>query len=214
MTTNHTSEMREESLRMRLQGGSSMEQLTCVTRASSRVSMTSTRRHRVNIIFPTGQEHFASLLRLYLEQRGAEVMLGEHSRCRRQLVLLPLEEQKEGLSAWLGEVGRAAAGGEKMVAVVEERGTWRITDPWLKEVAAEDTVLWVHDYQDACIHSMAQKLRLDEQVVEDEDDAEDAEEEPEQPEGRQSRGLELWRNLRTNFKRTRTMSVDSGYSSS
>ena len=213
VTTNNTSETREERLRMRLQGGSSLEQLTCVTRGSSRTSMSPARRHRVNIIFPTGQEHFASLLRLYLEQRGAEVALGEHGRCRRQLVLLPLEGQKEGLTEWLGEVGRAAARGERMVAVVEERGTWRRTDPWLKEVAAEDTVLWVHDYQDACIHSMAQKLKLNEQVTEDED--EDAEEdEPEQQEGRQSRGLELWRNLRTNFKRTRTMSVDSGYSSS
>ena len=152
------------SLKQRLEGGSSEEQLTCcsiptIKRRSSRAlnmrrsslngsrtsglgssssssSSSSGSSARVNIIFPDGQQHFASLLRLYLERRGASVsLMGEGvtggGMCSRQLVLLPINEnQRDGFAAWLGELARAASRrSSKMVAVVEERGQWRKTDP-------------------------------------------------------------------------------------
>ena len=149
------------SLKQRLEGGSSEEQLTCcsiptIKRRSSRAlnmrrsslngsrtsglgsssSSSSGSSARVNIIFPDGQQHFASLLRLYLERRGASVSLMEEGvtgggMCSRQLVLLPINEnQRDGLATWLGELARAASRrSSKMVAVVEERGQWRKTDP-------------------------------------------------------------------------------------
>jgi hypothetical protein len=206
----HTHE-KARGLELRLAGEEATDQLTCSVRTSSSVGRST--RARVNIIFPASQQNFASLLRLYLERgTGAEVTLGEAASCRRNLVLLPLEGEKAGLTGWLGEVGRAAARGEALLAVVEERGQWRSTDPWLEKVEAEDSVLWVHDYQEACVARIVEKLRLGEEKEEDAE--EELEEEEEEVESRSRRGRELWGNLRSAFLRTRTMSVDSGYSSS
>ena len=179
------------SLKQRLEGGSSEEQLTCfsipsMSRRSGRVinkrinrtsisssttssnSINSRSGARVNIIFPDGQQHFASLLRLYLERRGASVsLMGESlvgGRCSRHLVLLPVNEnQRNGLGTWLSEMARAASRrSSNLVAVVEERGEWRKTDPWLQKLPViKESVLWVHDYQEACVQRIAETLRLD-----------------------------------------------------
>jgi hypothetical protein len=115
---------------------------------------------KLNIIYPAGQQNFASLLQLYLGRRaGAEVTLGGAARCERHLVLLPLEAEQEGVAGWLKEVDVAAARGEALLAVVEERGQWRSTDPWLQEVETGGSVLWVHDYQEACVNRMVEKLK-------------------------------------------------------
>lgn len=208
-----SSEGREDRVRTRLEGEETTGQLTCTVvsqqwrRSSSRTS-TSSHSQRVNILYPSGQQHFASLLRLYLESRGAEVTLGEVGACRRQLVLLPMDTVRCGVESWVEEVRRAASRGERMVAVVEERGEWRRTDPWLEEVEVGDSVLWVHDYQEACVERMVEKLRLGDTELDDEDEDE--------VEHRRAsrRGQELWGTLRKTFLRKRTISVDSGYTSS
>ena len=191
---------------------------------------------RVNIIFPEGQQHFASLLRLYLERRGAAVtLMGEAGgRCSRQLVLLPASEsQREGLATWLAELARTASRrSSNMVAVVEERGQWRKTDPWLQKLPVlKSSVLWVHDYQEACVQRIAEMLRLDEDLTEEEDEAiteeEDITEEEEEVEditqemtyfeeskSQMRGGQELWGTIRNTFMRKRTISEDSGYCSS
>ena len=270
VTTLSTGEGRSVmSLKQRLEGGSSEEQLTCCSipcikrRSSSQAlnmrwsSLNSSRTSglgsssnsssssgsspRVNIIFPDGQQHFASLLRLYLERRGASVsLMGEGvtgGRCSRQLVLLPIKEnQRDGLATWLGELARAASRrSSNMVAVVEERGQWRKTDPWLQKLPLlKESVLWVHDYQEACVQRIAEKLRLDEDLTEEEEEGEAVseeediteEEEEEVEEIRKERtdveesksemrgGQELWGTIRNTFMRKRTISEDSGYSSS
>ena len=193
---------------------------------------------RVNIIFPEGQQHFASLLRLYLERRGAAVtLMGEGAtggRCSRQLVLLPASEnQREGLATWLAELARTASRrSSNMVAVVEERGQWRKTDPWMQKLPVlKSSVLWVHDYQEACVQRIAEMLRLDEDLTEEEDEAiteeEDITEEEEELEditqeiadllkskSKMRGGQELWGTIRNTFMRKRTISEDSGYCSS
>ena len=248
-------------LKQRLEGGSSEEQLTCfsipstsrrssrvisnkrsnrtsigssTTSSSSRSSINSRTGARVNIIFPEGQQHFASLLRLYLERRGASIsLMGEDlvgGRCSRHLVLLPVNEnQRNGLGTWLSEMARAASRrSSNLVAVVEERGQWRKTDPWLQRLPViKESVLWVHDYQEACVQRIAEMLRLDEEVIEEEEEEDIAEElditEEEEdittPENICSKsetrgGQELWGTIRRTFLRKRTISEDSGYSSS
>ena len=247
------------SLKQRLEGGSSEEQLTCFSipsvsrrggraisnKRSNRTSISSSTTSsnsinsrsgaRVNIIFPDGQQHFASLLRLYLERRGASVsLMGESlvaGRCSRHLVLLPVNEnQRNGLGTWLSEMARAASRrSSNLVAVVEERGEWRKTDPWLQKLPViKESVLWVHDYQEACVQRIAETLRLDEEVIEEEEEEEDIAEELDiteeeeditTPENICSKsetrgGQELWGTIRRNFLRKRTISEDSGYSSS
>ena len=204
--------------------------------SSSSSSSSSGSSARVNIIFPDGQQHFASLLRLYLERRGASVsLMGEGvtggGRCSRQLVLLPISEnQRDGLATWLGELARAASWrSSKMVAVVEERGQWRKTDPWLQKLPLlNESVLWVHDYQEACVQRIADMLRLDEDLTEEgegiseEEDITEEEEEDmrkERTDVEESKseirgGQELWGTIRNTFMRKRTISEDSGYSSS
>jgi len=250
------------SLKQRLEGRSSEEQLTCfsipsMSRRSGRVinkrinrtsissSTTSSNSSnsincrtsaKVNIIFPDGQQHFASLLRLYLERRGASVsLMGESlvgGRCSRHLVLLPVNEnQRNGLGTWLSEMARAASRrSSNLVAVVEERGEWRKTDPWLQKLPViKESVLWVHDYQEACVQRIAETLRLDEEVIEEEEEEEEdiaeelditeEEEDITTPENICSKsetrgGQELWGTIRRTFLRKRTISEDSGYSSS
>ena len=251
------------SLKQRLEGGSSEEQLTCfsipsvsrrrggrvisnkrsnrtsisssTTSSTSSNSINSRNGARVNIIFPEGQQHFASLLRLYLERRGASVsLMGESlagGRCSRHLVLLPVNEnQRNGLGTWLSEMARAASRrSSNLVAVVEERGEWRKTDPWLQRLPViKESVLWVHDYQEACVQRIAETLRLDEEVIEEEEEEEDIAEELDiteeeeditTPENICSKsetrgGQELWGTIRRTFLRKRTISEDSGYSSS
>merc|ERR1712107_634594 len=263
VTTLSTGEGRSVmSLKQRLEGGSSEEQLTCfsipsVSRRSGRVisnkrsnrtsigsSTTSSSRSsinssrsvaRVNIIFPDGQQHFASLLILYLERKGASIsLMGEGmvgGRCSRHLALLPVNEnQRNGLGTWLSEMARAASRrSSNLVAVVEERGEWRKTDPWLHKLPViKESVLWVHDYQEACVQRIADTLRLDEEVVEEEEEEEDIAEELDiteeeeditTPENICSKsetrgGQELWGTIRRTFLRKRTISEDSGYSSS
>jgi len=255
VTTLSTGEGRSVmSLKQRLEGGSSEEQLTCfsipsvskrinrtsisssTTSSSSRSSINSSRSvARVNIIFPDGQQHFASLLRLYLERRGASIsLMGEGlvgGRCSRHLVLLPVNEnQRNGLGTWLSEMARAASRrSSNLVAVVEERGEWRKTDPWLQKLPViKESVLWVHDYQEACVQRIADTLRLDEEVVEEEEEEEniaeelditEEEEDITTPENICSKsetrgGQELWGTIRRTFLRKRTISEDSGYSSS
>ena len=245
-----TSEGRSEmSLKQRLEGGSSEEQLTCCSiprrRSSNQVlnkrwnSLTSSRTSglgssssgsspTVNIIFPDGQQHFASLLRLYLERRGASVsLMGEGSKSSRQLVLLPVKEnQREGLATWLAEMAKAASRrSSNMVAVVEERGQWRKTDPWLEKLPVlKESILWVHDYQEACVQRIAERLRLDEELMEEEEDisvdeeeVEDITKESKVVEASKSEmrgGQELWGTIRNTFMRKRTISEDSGYTSS
>merc|ERR1712004_623000 len=250
-------------LKQRLEGGSSEEQLTCfsipstsrrsgrvisnkrsnrtsigssTTSSSSSNSINSSNSARVNIIFPDGQQHFASLLRLYLERRGASVsLMGESlagGRCSRHLVLLPVNEnQRNGLGTWLSEMARAASRrSSNLVAVVEERGEWRKTDPWLQRLpVVKKSVLWVHDYQEACVQRIAEMLRLDQEVLEEEEEEEDdiaeelditeEEEDITTSENICSRsetrgGQELWGTIRRTFLRKRTISEDSGYSSS
>ena len=253
-----TSEGRSEmSLKQRLEGGSSEEQLTCCSipsikrRSSNQVlnkrwnSLTSSRTSglgssssgsspTVNIIFPDGQQHFASLLRLYLERRGASVsLMGEGSKSSRQLVLLPVKEnQREGLATWLAEMAKAASRrSSNLVAVVEERGQWRKTDPWLEKLPVlKESILWVHDYQEACVQRIAERLRLDEELMEEEEDiteeedisvdeeeVEDITKESKVVEASKSEmrgGQELWGTIRNTFMRKRTISEDSGYTSS
>merc|ERR1712004_684002 len=249
-------------LKQRLEGGSSEEQLTCfsipsTSRRSSRVisnkrsnrtsisssttsssssnSINSRNGARVNIIFPEGQQHFASLLRLYLERRGASVsLMGEGlagERRSRHLVLLPVNEnQRNGLGTWLSEMARAASSrSSNLVAVVEERGEWRKTDPWLQKLPViKESVLWVHDYQEACVQRIVEMLRLDEEVIEEEEEEEDIAEELDITEEEEEDittenicsksetrgGQELWGTIRRTFLRKRTISEDSGYSSS
>ena len=245
-------------MKQRLEGGSSEEQLTCcsipsinkrssINRRSSsqglnrrQSSLSSSRTSglgsssssgsspRVNIIFPDGQQHFASLLRLYLERRGASVsLMGEGvtgGKCSRQLVLLPANEnQREGLATWLAELARVASRrSSNMVAVVEERGEWRKTDPWVQKLPVlKQSVLWVHDYQEACVQRLAERLRLDEDLAEEEDEdikekiTEEEEEDITQESKSQIRGgQELWGTIRNTFMRKRTISEDSGYCSS
>merc|ERR1712107_614277 len=247
VTTLSTGEGRSVmSLKQRLEGGSSEEQLTCfsipsmsrrsgrvisnkrsnrtsisssTTSSSSSNSINSRNSARVNIIFPDGQQHFASLLRLYLERRGASVsLMGEGlagGRCSRHLVLLPVNEnQRNGLGTWLSEMARAASRrSSNLVAVVEERGEWRKTDPWLQRLPViEESVLWVHDYQEACVQRIAEMLRLDEEVMEEEEDITTPENICSKSETRG--GQELWGTIRRTFLRKRTISEDSGYSSS
>merc|ERR1711963_678833 len=141
VTTLSTGEGRSVmSLKQRLEGRSSEEQLTCfsipsmsrrsgivinkrsnrtsisssTTSSSSSNSINSRTGAKVNIIFPDGQQHFASLLRLYLERRGASIsLMGEvlaGGRCSRHLVLLPVNEnQRNGLGTWLSEMARSAS---------------------------------------------------------------------------------------------------------
>ena len=155
-------------------------------------------------------------------------------RCSRQLVLLPAsEKQREGLATWLAELARTASRrSSNMVAVVEERGQWRKTDPWMQKLPVlKQSVLWVHDYQEACVQRIAEMLRLDEDLTEEEDEAiteeEDITEEEEELEDiTQERtefvesksqirgGQELWGTIRDTFMRKRTISEDSGYCSS
>ena len=261
VTTLSTGEGRSVmSLKQRLEGGSSEEQLTCfsipsVSRRSGRVisnkrsnrtsisssttsssssnSINSRTSARVNIIFPDGQQHFASLLRLYLERRGASVsLMGESlvaGRCSRHLVLLPVNEnQRNGLGTWLSEMARAASRrSSNLVAVVEERGEWRKTDPWLHKLPViKESVLWVHDYQEACVQRIVETLILDEEVIEEEEediaeelDITEEEEDITTSENICSKsetrgGQELWGTIRRTFLRKRTISEDSGYSSS
>ena len=115
-----------------------------------------------------------------------------------------------------------------MVAVVEERGQWRKTDPWLQKLPLlKESVLWVHDYQEACVQRIAEMLRLDEDedeegVSEEEDITEEEEVEDirkERTDVEESKseirgGQELWGTLRNTLMRKRTISEDSGYSSS
>ena len=170
--------------------------------SSNASSSSGSKNSKVNIAYPPRQETFASLLQLYLEFQGAEVTV-QGGACGRQVVLLPLEGQRSGLEGWLEEVGGAVTRGEHLLAVVEERGEWRSTDPWLREVEVGESILWVHDYQEACVQRMVERLRLGEQEVEEHESR------------RMSRrGRELWTTLRKNFQRTRTLSVDSGYNSS
>ena len=252
-------------LKQRLEGGSSEEQLTCLsipstsrrrsgrvisnkssnrtsigsstTSGSSSNSINSSSGARVNIIFPDDQQHFASLLRLYLERRGASVsLMGEGlagGRCSRHLVLLPVNEnQRNGLGTWLSEMARAASRrSSNLVAVVEERGEWRKTDPWLQRLpVVKESVLWVHDYQEACVQRIVEMLRLDEEVIEEEEEEEeediaeelDITEEEEDittsdnicSKSETRGGQELWGTIRRTFLRKRTISEDSGYSSS
>jgi len=238
-------------MKQRLEGGSSEEQLTCCSipsikrRSSNQVlnkrwnSLTSSRTSglgcsssgsspTVNVIFPDGQQHFASLLRLYLERRGASVsLMGEGSKSSRQLVLLPVKEnQREGLATWLAEMAKAASRrSSNMVAVVEERGQWRKTDPWLEKLPVlKESILWVHDYQEACVQRIAERLRLDEELMEEEEDisvdeeeVEDITKESKVVEASKSEmrgGQELWGTIRNTFMRKRTISEDSGYTSS
>jgi len=261
VTTLSTGEGRSVmSLKQRLEGGSSEEQLTCVSipsvsRRSGRLinnkrinrtsisssttsinSINTRNGARVNIIFPEGQQHFASLLRLYLERRGASVsLMGESlvgGRCSRHLVLLPVNEnQRIGLGTWLSEMARAASRrSSNLLAVVEERGEWRKTDPWLQKLPViKESVLWVHDYQEACVQRIVETLRLDEEVIEEEEEEEEdiaeelditeEEEDITTPENICSKsetrgGQELWGTIRRTFLRKRTISEDSGYSSS
>merc|ERR1712107_204476 len=261
VTTLSTGEGRSVmSLKQRLEGGSSEEQLTCfsipsmsrrsgrainkrinrtsisssTTSSNSSNSINGRKGARVNIIFPEGQQHFASLLRLYLERRGASInLMGEDlvgGRCSRHLVLLPVNEnQRNGLGTWLSEVARAASRrSSNLVAVVEERGEWRKTDPWLQRLPViKESVLWVHDYQEACVQRIAETLRLDEEVIEEEEEEDIAEElditeEDEDITTSESicsksetrGGQELWGTIRKTFLRKRTISEDSGYSSS
>merc|ERR1712004_501369 len=247
-------------LKQRLEGGSSEEQLTCfsipstsrrsgrvisnkrsnrtsigssTTSSSSSNSINSSNSARVNIIFPDGQQHFASLLKLYLERRGASVsLMGEGlvgGRCSRHLVLLPVNEnQRNGLGTWLSEMARAASRrSSNLVAVVEERGGWRKTDPWLQKLpVVKESVLWVHDSQEACVQRIVEMLKLDEEVVEEEEediaeelDITEEEEDITTSENICSKsetrgGQELWGTIRRTFLRKRTISEDSGYSSS
>jgi len=114
-----------------------------------------------------------------------------------------------------------------MVAVVEERGQWRKTDPWLQKLPVlKSSVLWVHDYQEACVQRIAEMLRLDEDLTEEEDEAITEEEEEEleditqemaefeESKSQMRGGQELWGTIRNTFMRKRTISEDSGYSSS
>ena len=117
-----------------------------------------------------------------------------------------------------------------MVAVVEERGQWRKTDPWMQKLPVlKSSVLWVHDYQEACVQRIAEMLRLDEDLTEEEDEAiteeEDITEEGEEEEleditefeeskSKMRGGQELWGTIRNTFMRKRTISEDSGYCSS
>ena len=165
-------------------------------------------------------------------------LMGEGLRggkCSRQLVLLPVEEnQRDGLASWLGELAKAASRrSSKMVAVVEERGQWRKTDPWLEKLPVlKESVLWVHDYQEACVQRIAEKLRLDEDLTEEEEEEEAITEEEEITEEKEEEditqekeyfeesksemrgGQELWGTIRNTFMRKRTISEDSGYCSS
>ena len=153
-------------------------------------------------------------------------------KCSRQLVLLPANEnQREGLATWLAELARVASrNSSNKVAVVEERGEWRKTDPWLQRLPViKESVLWVHDYQEACVQRIAEMLRLDEEIIEEEEEEEEdiaeelditeEEEDITTPENICSRsetrgGQELWGTIRRTFLRKRTISEDSGYSSS
>jgi len=121
-----------------------------------------------------------------------------------------------------------------MLAVVEERGQWRKTDPWLEKLPVlKESVLWVHDYQEACVQRIAEKLRLDEDlteeeeegegITEEEDITEEVEEEEditqemrdfEESKSETRGGQELWGTIRDTFMRKRTISEDSGYCSS
>ena len=217
--------MGEESLKTRLEGGDGRDQLTCtVNRSRNRIISTCERRaDRVNLVYPSCQETFARLLQLYLEVRGAEVTLGRNTSCRRHLVLLPREEGQE-VGAWVEEVQSIVSRGERVVGVVEERGKWRRTDPWINLLNIQHSLLWVHDYQEACIDKAVEKLNLfvEEDMDEFEDldkldeELEELEKELEEEEkGRKSRrGQELWGNLRKNLLGKRSLSVDSGYNSS
>lgn len=149
-------------------------------------------------------------------------------RCSRQLVLLPANEnQREGLATWLAELARAASrNSSNKVAVVEERGEWRKTDPWVQKLPVlKQSVLWVHDYQEACVQRLAERLRLDEDLAEEEDEditenitEEDEKEEVEditqESKSQMRGGQELWGTIRNTFMRKRTISEDSGYCSS
>ena len=161
-------------------------------------------------------------------------MMGEAGgRCSRQLVLLPASEnQREGLATWLAELARTASRrSSNMVAVVEERGQWRKTDPWLEKLPVlKESILWVHDYQEACVQRIAERLRLDEELMEEEEDiteeedisvdeeeVEDITKESIVVEASKSEmrgGQELWGTIRNTFMRKRTISEDSGYASS
>ena len=118
-----------------------------------------------------------------------------------------------------------------MVAVVEERGQWRKTDPWLEKLPVlKESILWVHDYQEACVQRIAERLRLDEELLEedediteeedisvDEEEVEDITKESKVVEASKSEmrgGQELWGTIRNTFMRKRTISEDSGYTSS
>jgi len=154
-------------------------------------------------------------------------------RCSRQLVLLPTNEnQRDGLATWLAELARTASrSSSNMVAVVEERGEWRKTDPWLQKLPVlKASVLWVHDYQEACVQRISEMLRLDEDLTEEEEEditeEEDLTEEEEEEDITHERtdfeesksemrgGQELWGTIRDTIMRKRTISEDSGYCSS
>ena len=204
--------MGEESVKTRLEGGDGRDQLTCtVNRSRNRIISTCERRaDRVNLVYPSCQETFARLVQLYLEVRGAEVTLGRNTSCSRHLVLLPREEGQE-VGAWVEEVQTIVSRGERVVGVVEERGEWRRTDPWINLLNIQHSLLWVHDYQEACVDKAVEKLKLF--VEEEREGLEDLEEEEDK--GRLSRrGQELWGNLRKNLLGRRSLSVDSGYNSS
>ena len=157
-------------------------------------------------------------------------LMGEGVRCSRQLVLLPANEnQREGLATWLAEMARAASRrSSNMVAVVEERGEWRKTDPWLKKLPVlKQSVLWVHDYQEACVQRITERLRLNEDLIEEEEEeiteeediteeeeVEDITEDIEKAKSEMRGGQELWGTIRNTFMRKRTISEDSGYCSS
>lgn len=212
--------MWEESVPTRLEGGDGRDQLTCtVNRSRNRIISTCDRRaDRVNLVYPSCQETFARLVQLYLEVRGAEVTLGRNTSCSRHLVLLPREEGQE-VGAWVEEVHTIVSRGERVVGVVEERGEWRRTDPWINLLNIQHSLLWVHDYQEACVDKAVEKLNLfveeEREGLEDLDELdEDLEELGEEDRGRVSRrGQELWGTLRKNLLGKRSLSVDSGYNS-
>ena len=55
-----------------------------------------------------------------------------------------------------------------MVAVVEERGEWRKTDPWMQKLPVQkQSVLWVHDYQEACVDRIERWIRGDNSIMMD-----------------------------------------------
>ena len=172
----------------------------------------------MNLVYPSCQETFARLVQLYLEVRGAQVTLGRNTSCSRHLVLLPREEGQE-VGTWVEEVQTIVSRGDRVVGVVEERGEWRRTDPWINLLNIQHSLLWVHDYQEACVDKVVEKLNLfveeEREGLEDLDELdEDLEELGEEDTRRVSRrGQELWGTLRKNLLAKRSLSVDSGYNS-